>query len=418
MNVLIEFLSASGRFGAGEYHRRVVTCLLDYIRRKDRDDINLYVLYDHCVPISFEDMREDSIGQNNDVKFLDVHGRKITEIIKEYNIHRFFIACGQRMGVYSDIINVDCEVICVTHDMLYEEWYDNHLYEYWDACKNKRQSLSMLIKSLFGIVKHEIKSIVKYILGFDYCGRGGKELEYMSNIVRMLNLNPRSQCIMVSEYSKISMAYNYGLNPNKIKVLYSPERIAAPLLPIENNLLSEVIKNGRKYYLLLSADRDSKNAQKAINAFKKFVNYDKDAYLLVTGLSVGGTDKIIMLGFLSDSDLMRAMQNCYALVYPSYFEGFGYPPLEAMKFGKPVLCSYATSIPEILGDAPLYFCPLYESAIFQALTLLTNDNYVEYSKRSTERYNYIHRRQEEDLGTLVDLILSPVRDGLNKYIVK
>lgn len=112
------------------------------------------------------------------------------------------------------------------------------------------------------------------------------------------------------------------------------------------------------------------------------------------------------LDFLSDSDLSAAMEHCYALVYPSYFEGFGYPPLEAMKYGRPVLCSNTTSMPEILGDAPIYFSPLYESAIFKAFCDLSEDNYAYYSNKSKERYDLVSKRQNEDLQKLVQLILS------------
>ncbi|WP_256387816.1 glycosyltransferase [Prevotella sp. P4-119] len=144
-----------------------------------------------------------------------------------------------------------------------------------------------------------------------------------------------------------------------------------------------------KYFLMVSADRDSKNAIKAIRAFYQYSKKDKDMYFLIIGYPRDVKGKIIKLDFLSDSDLSVAMENCYALLYPSYFEGFGYPPLEAMKYGRPVLCSNSTSMPEILGDAPIYFSPLYESAIFKAMCDLSLDNYESRVLKSIVQYKKV-----------------------------
>ena len=76
-----------------------------------------------------------------------------------------------------------------------------------------------------------------------------------------------------------------------------------------------------------------------------------------------------------------------------------------MHYGKPVLCSNAPSMPYILGDAPIYFSPLYESAIFNALGSLTNEKYIHYCEKSRIQYTIIHDRQEKDLRTIVNMII-------------
>ena len=62
-------------------------------------------------------------------------------------------------------------------------------------------------------------------------------------------------------------------------------------------------------------------------------------------------------GFVSDHELAALFQSCLALIHPSLYEGFGLPLLEAMAFNKPVLCSSLGSLPEVAGDAALYFDP-------------------------------------------------------------
>ena len=113
----------------------------------------------------------------------------------------------------------------------------------------------------------------------------------------------------------------------------------------------------------------------------------------------------ILLPFLSDSDLRNAYKHCYALVYPSYFEGFGYPPLEAMAFAKPVIASYSTSIPEILETAPIYICPFYISSIFKGLMSLTPNNYQRYSQKSMMQHLKVKERQNHDLKEIINLII-------------
>jgi len=77
--------------------------------------------------------------------------------------------------------------------------------------------------------------------------------------------------------------------------------------------------------------------------------------------------RIIHLGFRSPLEIRALFQNCLALVFPSLFEGYGMPVVEAMHLGKPVLCSNVTSLPEIAGDAVLYFDPNDATDIARAL---------------------------------------------------
>jgi glycosyltransferase involved in cell wall biosynthesis len=86
--------------------------------------------------------------------------------------------------------------------------------------------------------------------------------------------------------------------------------------------------------------------------------------------SLGLQQEVILPGYLDDKDLQWLYQNCFAFVYPSYFEGFGLPVIEAMSLGAPVIVSNVTSLPEIVREAGILIDPWNQDAIFGAMQRL------------------------------------------------
>lgn len=85
---------------------------------------------------------------------------------------------------------------------------------------------------------------------------------------------------------------------------------------------------------------------------------------------LGIREDVHLLGYVDDNTVIWLLKNCFALVYPSLFEGFGMPPLEAMSLGAAVITSNTTSIPEVTGDAALLVDPCDVGAIYQAMRQL------------------------------------------------
>ena len=87
------------------------------------------------------------------------------------------------------------------------------------------------------------------------------------------------------------------------------------------------------------------------------------------------TERVISISFLSENDLPNFYQGANFLLYPSLYEGFGFPPLEAMACGTPVIVSNVSSIPEIVGEAAILVNPIDESEMYKACTeVLDNRN--------------------------------------------
>jgi glycosyltransferase involved in cell wall biosynthesis len=84
-------------------------------------------------------------------------------------------------------------------------------------------------------------------------------------------------------------------------------------------------------------------------------------------------DSVTITGYVGNNDLSGIYSLADALIYPSLYEGFGFPPLEAMKCGCPVIASYTTSLPEVIGDAGVLVDPYSENEIFDALHRVITD---------------------------------------------
>ncbi len=108
---------------------------------------------------------------------------------------------------------------------------------------------------------------------------------------------------------------------------------------------------------------------------------------------------ILITGFISEEELDDLYKSANLFVFPSLYEGFGLPPLEAMKRGLPVVASNATCIPEILGDAAIYFNPSdIDDMVEKIKKVLTNNNLrellIQKGFEQVKKYNWSKMAQE------------------------
>lgn len=97
------------------------------------------------------------------------------------------------------------------------------------------------------------------------------------------------------------------------------------------------------------------------------------------------------LGYLPEDVLTEAYRNAYGFVLASYYEGFGLPVLEAMQFGVPVACSRAASLPEVGGDAAVYFDPFCTDSIADAVDVLVGEQAQARAARIESGYRNLDR---------------------------
>lgn len=177
----------------------------------------------------------------------------------------------------------------------------------------------------------------------------------------------------VSDFSKNDISTCYKINPEKIVVTYngvaedfrqlSEEEINRESLSANYGIRGD-------YILTVGNLQPRKNIVRLIKAFSLLENeYESDIQLVIVGKKAWMYDEIfeevgnsknnvIFTDYVESNDLVRLYNGAKCFVYPSIFEGFGIPPLEALACGTPVAVSNTSSLPEVVGDNGVYFDPL------------------------------------------------------------
>jgi glycosyltransferase involved in cell wall biosynthesis len=134
----------------------------------------------------------------------------------------------------------------------------------------------------------------------------------------------------------------------------------------------------RPYVLALASGKVHKDTGTLMRAWTDVAQRFPDVRLLLVGevrpgAAPHGDSRVVLTGRVADEELRALYAGAHAFVFPSRYEGFGLPPLEAMAFGTPVVCAEAASLPEVVGDAAALFCPGDSSALAEALARVLGD---------------------------------------------
>ena len=245
-----------------------------------------------------------------------------------------------------------------------------------------------------------IHDLIPYVLP-ETTGRG-----YLERFLRnMPSIIDKSKGILtVSEYSKRDILKFFNHIPEE-KVFVTPLAANANFKPLDKEkckrFTREKFNFNKPYILYIGGFSSRKNAKDLVLSFDKIYKDLKEPHvlLLVGSLKDEGKkllefsqcldskDNIIFTGFIEDELLPTLYNGAEAFVYPSLYEGFGLPPLEAMSCKTPVITSNITSIPEVTGDAAILIDPFNKSQLeISLINLLNNDELKrELSKKGYER---------------------------------
>ena len=196
------------------------------------------------------------------------------------------------------------------------------------------------------------------------------------------NIYKSDMIITGSNYSKLEILERINFKEDNIKVIYHGINHDVFRVYDNTNLNFEIPK---KFILSVGSIEPRKNLLGLLQAYNLLNNEIKSEYKLVlVGFKGWGNNEIMdlinknkqnihYLGFISDEELAKVYNLASCFVFPSFYEGFGLPPIEAMACGTPCVVSNLTSIPEICVDAAIYCDPYDVNSIKEKIELVLDD---------------------------------------------
>lgn len=198
----------------------------------------------------------------------------------------------------------------------------------------------------------------------------------------------RAQYILTtSEFSKHDIVHTLAVPQEKVIVTYQAPSHLTCDGPMSE---SSTVDLPQPYVLYVGNAYPHKNIHRLLDAWKIVIEQEEDHVTLVLAgksspwyksaeayaAEIGIAKRVICTGFISDAALADMYAHARLYVFPSLYEGFGLPPLEALMRGVPVVSSSASCLPEILQDAALYIDPYSPSDIARGIMVLLHDEDV------------------------------------------
>jgi glycosyltransferase involved in cell wall biosynthesis len=194
--------------------------------------------------------------------------------------------------------------------------------------------------------------------------------------------------LTLSEFSRRDIIETYAVDPARVFV--TPAAAASHFKPVtDETQLKEMRERygiGSDYFLSLGSIQPRKNLTRLIEAYRSLRAKrpaNQSPQLVIAGKrgwldnevfraaqQDGLNESVKFIGYVPEEDLPTLYSGATCFVYPSYFEGFGLPVLEAMQCGAPVIAGNQTSLPEVAGDAALLFNPFDAKALAEAMVMV------------------------------------------------
>lgn len=200
-----------------------------------------------------------------------------------------------------------------------------------------------------------------------------------------------ARIIADSQATKRDLIGQYGVNAHRIDVIYPG--VEGITRASEAQIAAARARYGlpERYVLFLGTLQPRKNIGRLCEAFARYLESSSDPGLALVLAGKPGwlldierdvlarlpgsvVERVKITGYIADEDVGPLYSGALALVFPSLYEGFGFPVLEAMRCGTPVLCANTSSLPELAGDAALLVDPLSVEDIAQGMARLLGDS--------------------------------------------
>ena len=258
--------------------------------------------------------------------------------------------------------NIKCVSLPVAA-AFFPKWTQIHFQKY--VLKNRRVSLDFSNTCPYFSPGIEfLHDIYGRLYSDDFKSRRDKLIRLYSNIMYRRIAKKAKKIVAVSEYTKKTIVDRYKIDPARVQVIYDGLGSYKKIEPDFSVFDRLPQLKEKEFYFTLGSLSTRKNLKWIAQNAKAYPN----ALYAVSGKplpsmvapeleAMKALPNVLMTGYLSDAEVKALLTKCKAFVFPSYFEGFGLPPLEALSCGAPIVISNRTSLPEIYGKAAHYIDP-------------------------------------------------------------
>lgn len=213
------------------------------------------------------------------------------------------------------------------------------------------------------------------------------------NILVPTSVQKAQKIICVSENTKKDLIELFKIKPEKITVVYP-----GPCLKKSDEESFKEFNLEQEYFLYLGSIEPRKNILFLLDAFEEFYKQSNKFQLVLAGGKGWKNDDILSkikelsdkniikyLGYVSEAQKFGLLKKSKAFVFPSLYEGFGLPVLEAISLNVPAICSNNSSLPEVLGDAGILIYPHNKKEMVNALNKITQKDFYQQLKKNCEK---------------------------------
>ncbi len=230
--------------------------------------------------------------------------------------------------------------------------------------------------------------------------------------------------VVVSENTKRDIIRFFSIAEDKIFVVY-PGVDYQKLSTDEAKKITAHLALPEKYFLFVGTLEPRKNVSGLIKAFDLLHEQYPDFELVLVGgrgwmykgllREISRRKYVRYLGYQKNPIKDAIYKLSYAFIWPSFYEGFGFPPLEAMAHKKPVISSYKTSLPEILRQHAIYIDPYNISDMFRAMKMLVEDRHLYLSMITTNAEILNWEKQSQDILAIFKKVIEKNKSDENSF---
>ena len=312
--------------------------------------------------------------------------RRITASHPEHEFIFIFDRPFERRFIFSPNVTAVVTGPPARHPLLWKLWYDVKVPA---VLKKHKADVFLSLDGFCSLAPQVPQCLVIHDLSFLHYPKfiPASHLYYLKRYTPRFLAKARS-ITTVSAFSRNDIQKHYSVAPDKIDIVYSAAKNI--FKPVSQEVKDEV-KNkhskSQEYFLYTGAIHPRKNLLNLLKAFSVLKKKQKSNIKLILAGRLAWKnqsfiealktykyrDDVVVTGYLPEHELVELTASAYALVYPSLWEGFGVPVLEAMRCEVPVITSRDSAMQEIAGDAALYADPESFHELAEQMMLLYKD---------------------------------------------